>query len=65
MVLGEAEFPVRERVRVEGHILDALILPKVLDPIPPPRGNFRVVGIEIGTNPPRSKLGRDRGPGSQ
>lgn len=48
MVHGEAEFPVRERVRVEGHILDALILPKVLDLILLQGGNFRVAGIEIG-----------------
>lgn len=42
------EYPFRERVRIEGHIIDSLILPKILDLILLGGGNFRVMGIEIG-----------------
>lgn len=39
---------VVERVRLEGHIIDALLLPKVLDLILREGGNFRIEDIEIG-----------------
>jgi lysine-ketoglutarate reductase/saccharopine dehydrogenase-like protein (TIGR00300 family) len=37
-----------ERVRIEGHIIDSLILPKVLDIILREKGAFHIAGIEIG-----------------
>src|SRR3954471_24389245 len=37
-----------ERVRVEGHIIDSLILPKVLDIILREGGSFHIAGIQIG-----------------
>lgn len=37
-----------ERVRIEGHIIDSLILPKVLDLILREGGDFQIAGIEIG-----------------
>lgn len=38
----------RERVRIEGHIIDSLLLPKVLDLILRDGGTFQIAGIEIG-----------------
>ncbi|QDU59808.1 hypothetical protein Pan216_06410 [Planctomycetes bacterium Pan216] len=40
--------PCRERVRLEGHIIDALILPKVLDLILSDGGRYEILDIEIG-----------------
>lgn len=37
-----------ERVRIEGHIIDSLILPKVLDIILREKGAFHIAGIDIG-----------------
>jgi len=37
-----------ERVRIEGHIIDSLILPKILDIILREDGSFHIAGIEIG-----------------
>ena len=37
-----------ERVRIEGHIIDSLILPKVLDLVLRENGSFHIAGIEIG-----------------
>lgn len=45
---SRTEPSVSERVRLEGHIIDALLLPKVLDLILREGGNFRIEGIEIG-----------------
>lgn len=39
-----------ETVRLEGHIIDALILPKVLDLILWEGGQYTITGIEIGRN---------------
>jgi lysine-ketoglutarate reductase/saccharopine dehydrogenase-like protein (TIGR00300 family) len=39
---------VSERVRIEGHIIDSLILPKVLDLILREGGDFHIAAIEIG-----------------
>src|SRR6478672_3682401 len=37
-----------ERVRIEGHIIDSLILPKVLDIVLRENGSYHIGGIEIG-----------------
>ena len=37
-----------ERVRIDGHIIDSLILPKVLDLVLRENGSFHIAGIEIG-----------------
>lgn len=39
---------ITERVRLEGHIIDSLLLPKVLDLILREGGDFRIAGVEIG-----------------
>lgn len=44
---SEEKWPC-ERVRIEGHIIDALILPKVLDIILREGGSFRIAEIHIG-----------------
>lgn len=45
---GAAEMLAHERIRIEGHIIDSLMLPKVLDIVLTEGGNFTIVGIEIG-----------------
>ena len=40
--------PLGERVRIEGHVIDSLILPKVLDLILREGGTHRITAIEIG-----------------
>ena len=53
---GAAESPrylgpmVSETVELRGHIIDSLILPKVLDEILAHRGNFKIDEIKIGQN---------------
>jgi lysine-ketoglutarate reductase/saccharopine dehydrogenase-like protein (TIGR00300 family) len=52
-----AEF--RERVRLQGHIIDSLILPKVLDIILREGGGYRIEDIDIGRerrDPSRAEL---------
>lgn len=51
MITRHADAKVHETVRVEGHIIDSLILPKVLDLILRDGGKFRISGIEIGQRP--------------
>jgi lysine-ketoglutarate reductase/saccharopine dehydrogenase-like protein (TIGR00300 family) len=41
-------FPVSEEVEITGHIIDSLILPKVLDSITAGGGKFRIADITIG-----------------
>jgi lysine-ketoglutarate reductase/saccharopine dehydrogenase-like protein (TIGR00300 family) len=41
-------FPVVEEVEIAGHIIDSLILPKVLDSITAGGGRFRIADITIG-----------------
>ena len=41
---------VSETVELRGHIIDSLILPKVLDEILTHRGNFKIAEIRIGQN---------------
>ena len=51
--------PATERVEVEGHIIDSLILAKVLDLIVAAGADYRVVDVEIGrgqTDPSRAVL---------
>jgi lysine-ketoglutarate reductase/saccharopine dehydrogenase-like protein (TIGR00300 family) len=43
-----ADFPVVEEVEINGHIIDSLILPKVLDSITAGGGKFRIAQIAIG-----------------
>jgi hypothetical protein len=45
-----AEFPCVEEVEISGHIIDSLILPKVLDSITAGGGKFRITNINIGQN---------------
>ncbi|MEX0612448.1 MAG: TIGR00300 family protein [Pirellulales bacterium] len=44
----EPEFPFVEEVEISGHIIDSLILPKVLDAIMAYGGKFRIANIAIG-----------------
>src|SRR5438105_8952240 len=43
-----ADDSVIEEVEISGHIIDSLILPKVLDTITANGGNFRITNISIG-----------------
>jgi hypothetical protein len=43
-----ADYPLVEEVEIAGHIIDSLILPKVLDSITAGGGQFRIVKITIG-----------------
>src|SRR4051812_23814782 len=43
-----AEDPIVEEVEITGHIIDSLILPKVLDTITANGGKFRITSIAIG-----------------
>jgi lysine-ketoglutarate reductase/saccharopine dehydrogenase-like protein (TIGR00300 family) len=43
-----AEDPIIEEVEITGHIIDSLILPKVLDTITANGGKFRITSIAIG-----------------
>jgi lysine-ketoglutarate reductase/saccharopine dehydrogenase-like protein (TIGR00300 family) len=43
-----AEDPIIEEVEITGHIIDSLILPKVLDTITASGGTFRITNIAIG-----------------
>src|SRR6476620_6210447 len=43
-----AEDPIVEEVEITGHIIDSLILPKVLDTITANGGKFRITNIVIG-----------------
>jgi lysine-ketoglutarate reductase/saccharopine dehydrogenase-like protein (TIGR00300 family) len=43
-----APFPAVEAVEISGHIIDSLILPKVLDTITASGGSFRITKITIG-----------------
>ena len=43
-----AEDPIIEEVEITGHIIDSLILPKVLDTITANGGKFRITNIVIG-----------------
>src|SRR5262245_58664668 len=45
-----AEFPIVEEIEIPGHIIDSLILPKVLDSITASGGKFRIASITIGQN---------------
>ena len=40
--------PIIEEVEITGHIIDSLILPKVLDTITANGGKFRITNIAIG-----------------
>jgi hypothetical protein len=45
---GGADLPFVEEVEISGHIIDSLILPKVLDSITSGGGRFRIARITIG-----------------
>ena len=45
---SQAKGPFREQVRLEGHIIDSLLLPKVLDLILRGGGTFHITDIQIG-----------------
>ena len=51
-----------ERVELAGHIIDSLLLPKVLDHITAAGGAFRIEQITDRPGPQRSQLCPDRGP---
>jgi hypothetical protein len=42
------ELPAREVVQVEGHIIDSLILAKILDVILAAGGDYRMLDVDIG-----------------
>jgi lysine-ketoglutarate reductase/saccharopine dehydrogenase-like protein (TIGR00300 family) len=47
---NDSDFACVEEVEVSGHIIDSLILPKVLDSITTGGGKFRITSINIGQN---------------
>jgi lysine-ketoglutarate reductase/saccharopine dehydrogenase-like protein (TIGR00300 family) len=47
---ADADFSCVEEVEISGHIIDSLILPKVLDSITAGGGKFRITSINIGQN---------------
>jgi lysine-ketoglutarate reductase/saccharopine dehydrogenase-like protein (TIGR00300 family) len=51
MIRKAADHRFVETVRIEGHIIDSLILPKVLDIILREEARFRIASIEIGQRP--------------
>jgi hypothetical protein len=46
----DADYPCVEEVEISGHIIDSLILPKVLDSIMASGGKFRIANIAVGQN---------------
>src|SRR5262245_58129043 len=48
MEVNPADFPVVEEIEISGHIIDSLILPKVLDSITAGGGKFRITQVTIG-----------------
>ncbi|MEX0641487.1 MAG: TIGR00300 family protein [Pirellulales bacterium] len=48
MDVNPAEFPIVEEIEISGHIIDSLILPKVLDSITAGGGKFRIAQVTIG-----------------
>jgi hypothetical protein len=46
----DSEYSFIEEVEISGHIIDSLILPKVLDSITASGGKFRIASITIGQN---------------
>jgi hypothetical protein len=48
--VGPSDFPFVEQVEISGHIIDSLILPKVLDSITAGGGKFTITQINIGQN---------------
>lgn len=51
MIQAKKESKFKETVRLEGHIIDSLILPKVLDLILREEAKFRIASIQIGERP--------------
>lgn len=51
MIQAKKESKFKETVRLEGHIIDSLILPKVLDLILREGAKFRIASIQIGERP--------------
>ena len=51
MIKLQTESRFKETVRLEGHIIDSLILPKVLDLILRENAKFRIASIDIGERP--------------
>jgi lysine-ketoglutarate reductase/saccharopine dehydrogenase-like protein (TIGR00300 family) len=47
---SDSDFSFIEEVEISGHIIDSLILPKVLDTITASGGKFRIASITIGQN---------------
>jgi hypothetical protein len=47
---ADSDYPFVEEVEISGHIIDSLILPKVLDSITASGGRFRIASITIGQN---------------
>jgi lysine-ketoglutarate reductase/saccharopine dehydrogenase-like protein (TIGR00300 family) len=47
---SDADYSFVEEVEISGHIIDSLILPKVLDSITASGGKFRIASITIGQN---------------
>jgi lysine-ketoglutarate reductase/saccharopine dehydrogenase-like protein (TIGR00300 family) len=47
---ADPDYPCLEEVEISGHIIDSLILPKVLDSITAGGGSFRIANIAIGQN---------------
>ena len=57
--MTSADFPTREVVEVEGHIIDSLTFAKVLDVIANSGGDYRILDMDIGrirTDPSRARL---------
>ena len=48
--MSDSEYSFTEEVEITGHIIDSLILPKVLDSITASGGKFRIANITIGQN---------------
>jgi hypothetical protein len=49
-VADPSDYPFVEEIEISGHIIDSLILPKVLDSITAGGGRFRIANITIGQN---------------
>jgi hypothetical protein len=50
VAMSDGDYSVVEEVEISGHIIDSLILPKVLDSITASGGKFRIANITIGQN---------------
>ena len=48
--MANSQSRLSEEIKLEGHIIDSLILPRVMDVIMDAGGNFDVLEVDVGTH---------------